>query len=95
VIRAGSNGWVRTRATGATGASGPLVTLASTTIDDRAAAVHDADARAFRRHVGPGIVVHGRPSMRHGRCRGRRRSPHCRSQALPRERITPGAPALG
>jgi hypothetical protein len=34
--------------------------------DDLAAAVHHADARAFQRHVDPGIVLHGRPSMRHG-----------------------------
>jgi len=34
--------------------------------DDLAAAVHHADARAFQRHVDPGIVLHGRPSMRLG-----------------------------
>jgi hypothetical protein len=60
--------------------------------EDLARPVHDADARPFQRHVDPGIVLHGRPSMMHGQRPWPTRF-HTPSPAGTATRIIPGRPA--
>jgi len=54
---------------------------------------YDADARAFQRHVDPGIMLHGRSSMRLGAATADAVQTHHHSQGRPPERIIPVPPA--